>query len=109
MFIIDIGFRDSIDLIESDFGIKCQMPGFLTKGQKQFDCETSNCSRLVTKIRWVVESFNGRLKQWRYLEKVLPNSQIPHIGHYTRLIAAISNKYQRKLNQGNEDADTLLW
>ena len=105
IIVVDRGFRDSIELLESEFGIKCKMPAF-NKGT-QFSDADSNSSRLVTKVRWVVESFNGRLKKWQYLDKVLPNSQIPYIGDYTRLVAAISNKYKRRLNDGESESDLM--
>lgn len=71
-------------------------------------CFQANSARLVTKIRWIVESVNGRLKQWRYLQNVVPNTQIPYIGEYVCLIVALCNKYRQPLNQGNEDSDQIL-
>jgi hypothetical protein len=53
--VVDRGFRDSVELL-NDLGIKTEMPVFLKRGQKQHTVEESNSSRLVTKIRWVVES-----------------------------------------------------
>ncbi|XP_048780670.2 uncharacterized protein LOC125683485 [Ostrea edulis] len=84
------------------------MPAFLPKGHKQHTVDEANSARLVTKIRWIVESVNGRLKQWRYLKNVVPNTQIPYIGEYVCLIAALCNKYRRPLNQGNQDSDQIL-
>lgn len=78
VFVVDRGFRDSVDFLE-DLGIKSEMPAFLDRGQKQLTTEQSNLSRLVTKIRWVVESANARLKSWKFFDKVLPNSLIPYI------------------------------
>jgi hypothetical protein len=41
---------------------------FLKRGQKQHmhTAEESYSSRSVTKIRWVVESVNGKLKFWKF-------------------------------------------
>lgn len=39
-----------------------------------------------------MESVNGRLKTWNFLDRTIPNSQIPHIGDYVRIISAICNK-----------------
>jgi hypothetical protein len=44
--------------------------------QKQYTTEEANKSRLITKVRWVVESANGRIKQWRFLDKVVPNKLV---------------------------------
>jgi hypothetical protein len=57
--------------------------------KKQHDVVDSNSSRLTTKIRWIVESANGRMKCWKYLANVVPNSQIPNIGDDVRLVCVI--------------------
>lgn len=56
----------ALDFLE-EMGIHTQMPSFMTKGEKQMPTENANSSRLVTKIRWVVESANARIKKLRYL------------------------------------------
>ncbi|XP_056015215.1 uncharacterized protein LOC125654952 [Ostrea edulis] len=84
------------------------MPAFLPKGHKQHTVDEANSARLVTEIRWIVESVNGRLKQWRYLQNVVPNTQIPYIEEYVCLIVALCNKYRWPLNQGNQDSDQIL-
>ncbi|XP_033753259.1 uncharacterized protein LOC117336747 [Pecten maximus] len=85
IFIVDRDFRDSIDFLEA-MEIKSEMPSFLKKNQKQHTVEESNTSRLVPKLRWVVESVNGRLKTWRFLNNIVPNSQIPYIRDYVQSI-----------------------
>ena len=107
VMIVDRGFRDATDVLE-DLGVRTEMPKFLPKGQKQFTCEEANTSRMVTKIRWVVESVNGRLKQWKYLQNIVPNNQIPDIGENVKLIGAICNKYKPPLSSGNQENDQIL-
>lgn len=107
VMIVDRGFRDSIKLME-DFGLRTEMPNFLPKGQKQHTTEEANTSRLITKVRWIVESVNGRIKQWKFLQNIVPNSQIPYIGEYVRLVSAICNKYRAPLNTGDAESDQLL-
>ncbi|CAG2202159.1 unnamed protein product [Mytilus edulis] len=51
-----------------------EMPRFL-KGEKQLSTEDANMSRLVTKIRWIVESSNARIKTWKYLFHTLPKTR----------------------------------
>lgn len=68
----------------------------------------ANSARLVTKIRWTVESVNGHLKQWKYLQNVVPNAQIPYIREYVCLIAALCNKYRDPLNTRNQESDQIL-
>lgn len=91
IFVVDRGFRDSLDFLE-ELGIQAHMPSFMSKGEKQMTAESANTSRLVTKIRWVVESANSRIKQWKYLQHVLPTSQIPYIGDFIRIVCAICNR-----------------
>ena len=107
IFIVDRGFRDSLSMLER-LGIRTEMPSFLQKGQSQHTVEDSNTSRLVTKIRWVVESVNGRLKTWKYLNNIIPNSQIPHIQDDLKTVCAICNKFMKPLVSCNEESETLL-
>ncbi|XP_056007177.1 uncharacterized protein LOC125665391 [Ostrea edulis] len=97
IFVVDRGFRDAIPLLE-DMGIQAEMPKLMIKGQKQLSTEDANMSRLVTKIRWVVESSNARIKRWKYLGHTLPTNQIPYIGDYVKIVCVLSNKYFSELN-----------
>jgi len=54
VLIVDRGFRDAIPTIKH-FGYEAVMPSFLN-GKKQFNIEEANYTRLVTKVRWVIES-----------------------------------------------------
>ncbi|KAK3102132.1 hypothetical protein FSP39_009062 [Pinctada imbricata] len=104
VFIVDRGFRDSAAYLEK-LGIKAEMPAFMTRGESQMSTDSANTSRLVTKIRWVVESANSRIKQWTYLSRILPSHQIPFIGDFVRIVCAISNRYLKPLScaPSNED------
>ncbi|XP_060085720.1 uncharacterized protein LOC132565127 [Ylistrum balloti] len=106
VFVVDRGFRDSMDLLQQ-LGIQTEMPSF-SKQRKQHTTGESNASRLVTKIRWVVEAVNGRLKTWKYLDRVLPNSQIPYIGDIVRIVCAIFNKFGTPISTGDAEQDQLL-
>lgn len=91
ILIVDRGFRDSAGVL-ADLGIQMEMPSVLQKGHKQHKTEDANSSRLITKIRWVVESVNARIKTWRYLTRQLPNSQIPFVGNmYESLVLSATN------------------
>ena len=66
--VVDRGFRDSLnDLNRCGDGTK--MPKFLGKHQKQSTTVEANKTRLITKTRWVIESANGKVKQWRFFQK----------------------------------------
>lgn len=58
---------------------------------------------LSFQVRWIVEAANGRIKQWQFLAKTLPNSQIPFIGDYVRIVAALCNKYRPPLSVSSEE------
>lgn len=105
VFIVDRGFWDAVDFLE-EAGFQVKMPCYLPKGSKQHSTEEANISRLITKVRWVVESVNGRIKQWRMLNKVIPNTLIPCIGDFVRIICALCNRFRSTFSP-TENSDTL--
>ena len=70
LFIMDRGFRDILDYLDS-IGIEAKMPAYLEKNKKQHDDLEANEFRLITKIRWVVETANGVIKSWKYFDNVV--------------------------------------
>ena len=106
VFIVDRGFRDAVTFLE-ERGLKVHMPAFLPKGQKQHTVEEANLSRLVTKVRWVVESVNGRAKQWKMLDKVVPNILVPNIGDFVRIVCALINKFRPPIVSSSESASLV--
>ena len=106
--IVDRGFRDVIEsLVET--GYEPRMPDFLTKGQKQHTVEQSNRSRLITKVRWRVESYHARMKKWALLGSRIENAFIPKVADCVRIISAALNCYRGPIgvNTVNSD-DTAL-
>lgn len=93
LIIVDRGFRDCIKDLEK-FGYKVRMPNFLKKGQSQFSTSEAHQTRFITKIRWVVESANDRVKQWQFFNKIIPNSMTEKIGDYFQIVCAIINCYR---------------
>ena len=49
-------------------------------------------------VRWVVEAANERIKRWKYLDRVLPTSQVPYISDIVRIVCAVCNKYLTPIN-----------
>ncbi|XP_062580526.1 uncharacterized protein LOC134242456 [Saccostrea cucullata] len=96
LLVVDRGFRDSIGFLDS-LGINSEMPDYLSRGSKQHTTEEANHSRCVTKVRWVVESANGRIKKWKALDQVFPNCQIKWIGDSVRIVCAIVNAFRPPL------------
>ena len=89
-----------------EFGIKAHMPYFIAKSQKQLSTEEANETRLVTKVRWVVESTNGRIKL-EALSSVMPNSQVPFIGGYIRIVCATCNAFKPPLLLNREGEEIM--
>ena len=82
-------------------GYDVKMPGFLDKNAKQFTSEEANETRLVTKCRWVVESFQARFKKWRMFCERIDQSFILNIATLTRTLAACLNEYHPILYDAN--------
>jgi len=55
---------------------------FFKKAERQHDAISANESRLVTKIRWTLESINDLIKMWKMMVKFFSNIQISYIGDY---------------------------
>jgi len=106
VLVVDRGFRDVISTLE-DYRLIPKMPNLLNKGS-QYDTISANESRLVTSIRWVVEAVNGLLKKWKHLSQVVPNSQIPYIGDYVRIVAAICNAYRPPRVKASSQDDQII-
>ena len=92
ILVIDSSFHDAIDYLQK-YEYKTFKPAFLDRSAKQFSTGTGNETRFVTKIRWNIESANGRIKQWRIFDKVLPNSILKSVGDLVAIVCALQNEY----------------
>ena len=67
---------------------------------------------MITKIRWVVESANGRIKQWRFIDKVVPNKLVKYIEDFVKTFCAILNCFRPRTlsidTASNEIANEIL-
>ena len=80
------------------------MPPFLD-GKKQFSAEEANQSRCITKVRWVVEEANRRIKQFRYFANTIQNSSLMYLESDLSIACALINRYQRPMTTSKpEDA-----
>lgn len=57
VMVLDRGFRDA------GSGFTVYTPQTLSRHESQLSTEAANKSRLVTLVRWVVETINGRMKR----------------------------------------------
>jgi hypothetical protein len=105
VFVVDRGFRDCISYL-NDLGLQAEMPSFLEKAHQHTTLE-ANQSRLITKNRWVVESVNGIIKKWKYLDNVVINMNIPYVGDDFRFVCALINKYRPPRIKNNDDDSNI--
>jgi DDE superfamily endonuclease len=94
--VVDRGFRDCISVMQA-LGLDVMMPPFLS-GRRQFSTEEANQSRCITKIRWVVEVANRRVKQFKYFANTVQNSSLPYLQNDLSFVCAVINRYQRPMN-----------
>ncbi|CAF3872817.1 unnamed protein product [Rotaria sp. Silwood1] len=74
-------------------GLDVAMPPFLD-GQKQFSAEVGNQSRCITKVRWVVEAANRRIKEFKYFANTIQNSSLIYLESDLSIVCALINRYQ---------------
>ncbi|KOB70499.1 Uncharacterized protein OBRU01_15210 [Operophtera brumata] len=73
VFILDRGFRDALEELES-VGYLAKVPISSATRGAQLSTGDANKSRMVTMCRWVVETINGRLKnQFKLLRNIANN------------------------------------
>jgi hypothetical protein len=91
--ILDRGFRDVIGIINAS-KVLTFMPHCLDKGQDQFSAEQANESRKITKLRWVVEAANGRLKNvFSFFHETISAAYFPKLNRFLRIAVAIQNAF----------------
>ncbi|CAF4676173.1 unnamed protein product, partial [Didymodactylos carnosus] len=100
--IIDRGFRDVVEFLSSQ-GYEPTMPVYLPKGQKQHPAQEANNSRLITKVRWPVESYHGRFKKWTFFSQTVPNQMIPKLKECVRIVSAALNRYRGPIVRSSDD------
>lgn len=103
IFLVDRGFRDSLDVIINK-GYIGKMPDFIEGNATQLNWKQANQTRLVTKCRYVVEAINSRMKNvFGYFGKVWNNQSVPHLMQDFRIAAALSNAYFKRFESDKDD------
>ena len=92
VIIVDRCFRDIVQELEQK-GYVVKMPTCVPPTQKQLTTLQTNETRLVTKVRWKVEDANGKIKQFRLLDGVLPNKSLNSFKADFRITAALINEH----------------
>lgn len=56
----------------------------------------------------MVESANGRIKQWKLLGKTFPNTLVPAVGDFVRIVCALCNIFRDTLTPVNDQHSPLI-
>ena len=103
IFVLDRGFRDCVqNLRQKSFEVFT--PAF-SYGRQTLTTAQANHSRLVTKVRYVVEVVNGHLKtKYSFLSNCLRNNLLDQAHRIYRIVASINNKFGSRIysDQGRE-------
>jgi hypothetical protein len=75
--------------------------------QKQLTESEADYSRSVTKIRWVIESRNGHVKNFKALTEVA-NQSLSHIMDDYRIVAALINCFFPKLYTDDDNEEIAM-
>lgn len=97
IFVLDRGFRDVISELQEK-GYQTLMPA-LKGNRPQLTAEESNKSRLVTKLRWVIEAVHGIIgKKFKLLHHQLDNKLLPSVSTYCKTACYLNNLFGKRLN-----------
>lgn len=92
--IVDRGYRDVLPLLD-ELGIDYRMPALLQRGERQFETEVANDSRLVTKTRWIIEARNGHIKSiFKFFRNLISVVHAVNLREFYLITGAIINKYR---------------
>jgi hypothetical protein len=103
--VIDRGFRDSVSVMQA-LGLDVAMPPFLD-GRRQFLAEEANQSRCITKVRWVVEAANRRIKQFKYFANTIQNSSLIYLETDLSIACALINRFQPPMTTSKPEDDGI--
>lgn len=91
VIIVDRGFRDCIPNISSK-GFVAKMPSFADKPSLPLTTQQANSSRLITKVRYIVEVVNGRIKKiFKYFDRTIQNTTLDTLFNDFKIACALLN------------------
>jgi len=93
--IVDRGFRNVIVDLENYPNISVKMP--TVSNGHQDSVSQANQTRLVTKVRWVVESYHGRFKKFKFFENRQPIAFVNNYRSLLRILTAGLNAFRPPL------------
>lgn len=104
VILVDRGFRDCVKFLERK-GFTVGIPEFIRKkSNKQLTTMQGNKSRLVTKLRYVIEVANGRMKnKWQLFSKIIPSILATNLMVDYKIGAAILNTFAKPIISDKND------
>jgi hypothetical protein len=63
----------------------------------QMSADDNEFNREITRLRWLIEADNNRLKTFRYFRDVLNWNEIPNIKKYMQVACFLFNRWHRPL------------
>lgn len=107
VFVVDRGFRDVKQYLERErFVVK--IPYIIPPGESQLSDVIANRSRLITKIKFIVEAINGHLKTcFRYFDYVWCIQSTPHLMIDFRNAAALHNIFYSAIISDVEHSEEI--
>lgn len=106
--ILDRGFRDVIKELREKYNLVPYMPSLIKNDEKQLSTIEANTSRFVTKIRYVIEVVNAKLKCSFKALKEVPNKSLPHSKVDYEIAAALINKYFSRMISDKIDGEQIV-
>ncbi|KAJ8685806.1 hypothetical protein QAD02_021599 [Eretmocerus hayati] len=104
IILVERAYRDIEDLFVEP-GLRYYRPAFFEAGGRQLSTQDANQSRIVTKMRYVVEARNGHIKfTCKFLNQMMQIQHIPHLGDFDRLAEAMINRYHPPIIMQGADA-----
>jgi hypothetical protein len=89
-------------------GFSVHMARFLPPWRKQSTTEEANESRMVTKIRHIVEVVNGRVKRgYKFFLHVIENTYRPIVGDIFKIACSLVNAFSPPLSKPKSEDEEL--
>lgn len=85
------------------------MPSFLEKKAKALSVSEANQTRIVTSLRWVVESANGRIKRWNFWRNTVRNCDFEFIEQDFKITCALINRFRPQLSKTDDTANINIY
>ncbi|XP_058810622.1 uncharacterized protein LOC131675604 [Phymastichus coffea] len=107
IMIVDRGFRNVVKLLE-DKKFVVLMPALKGK-RKQLPTAEANSSRIVTKLRWVIEAVHGQIKlKFKLLHHNMDNKMLPKAKSLCRIACYLNNKFGKRFKTDDKISDEII-